>query len=121
MIKPASRTKLIELSLIRKMFEVTNPDAINLGIGEPDFDVPQNIKDAMKKSIDENYTHYSSNKGYIELREEIVKKFKKDNGINTNPENVIVTVGASEALYISAQAFMEPGDEIILPDPSFLL
>ena len=121
MINPASRTESIELSLIRKMFEVTNPDAINLGIGEPDFDVPQNIKDAMKRSIDENDTHYTPNKGYIELREEIVKKFKRDNGINTNPENVIVTVGASEGLYITAQAFMEPGDEILLPNPSFLL
>ena len=121
MINPANRTKSIELSLIRKMFEQTNPEAINLGIGEPDFDVPQNIKDAMKKSIDENDTHYTPNKGYIELREAIVKKFKKDNGINTQPENVIVTVGASEALYISAQAFMEPGDEILLPNPSFLL
>ena len=120
MINPASRTKTIELSLIRKMFEVTNPDAINLGIGEPDFDVPQNIKDAMKKSIDENDTHYTPNKGYIELREEIVKKFKKDNGINTNPDNVIVTVGASEGLYICAQAFIDSGDEVILPNPSFL-
>ena len=73
MINPASRTKTIELSQIRKMFEVTNPNAINLGIGEPDFDVPQNIKDAMKKSFDENDTHYTSNKGIIELREEIVK------------------------------------------------
>ena len=121
MINPANRTKTIELSLIRKMFEATNPDAINLGIGEPDFNVPQNIKDAMKKSIDENDTHYSPNKGYIELREAIVEKFKKDNGINTDPENVIVTVGASEGLYIAAQAFMEAGDEILLPDPSFLL
>ena len=120
MINPASRTKTIELSLIRKMFEVTNPDAINLGIGEPDFDVPQNIKDAMKKSIDENDTHYTPNKGYIELREEIVKKFKKDNGINTDPDNVIVTVGASEGLYICAQAFIDSGDEVILPNPSFL-
>ena len=120
MINPASRTKTIELSLIRKMFEVTNPDAINLGIGEPDFDVPQNIKDAMKKLIDENDTHYTPNKGYIELREEIVKKFKKDNGINTNPDNVIVTVGASEGLYICAQAFIDSGDEVILPNPSFL-
>ena len=77
MIKPASRTKLIELSLIRKMFEVTNPDAINLGIGEPDFDVPQNIKDAMKKSIDENYTHYSSNKGYIELFKQGIYRIKR--------------------------------------------
>lgn len=120
MINPAKRTKAIELSLIRKMFEVTNPDAINLGIGEPDFDVPQNIKDAMKKSIDENETHYTPNKGYIELREEIVKKFKKDNGINTNPDNIIVTVGASEGLFMCAQTFIDPGDEVILPDPSFL-
>ena len=121
MIYPASRTKLIELSQIRKMFEATKPGAINLGIGEPDFDVPQNIKDAMKRSIDENETHYTPNKGYVELREEIVKKFKKDNGITTDPENVIVTVGASEALYASTQAFIEPGDEVILPNPSFLL
>ena len=120
MINPASRTKSIELSLIRKMFEVTNPDAINLGIGEPDFDVPENIKNAMKKSIDENDTHYTSNKGKIELREEIVKKFKNENGINTNPENIIVTAGASEGLFMCAQAFIEKGDEVLLPDPSFL-
>ena len=120
MINPATRTKSIELSLIRKMFEVTNPDAINLGIGEPDFNVPENIKTAMKKSIDDNDTHYTSNKGIIELREEIVKKFKNDNGINTNPENIIVTVGASEALFMCAQAFIEKGDEVLLPDPSFL-
>ena len=120
MINPASRTKSIELSQIRKMFEVTNPNAINLGIGEPDFDVPQNIKLAMKKSIDENETHYTSNKGNIELREAIVEKFKKDNGIRTNVDNIIVTVGASEALFMCAQAFIEKGDEVILPNPSFL-
>lgn len=102
------------------MFEVTNSNAINLGIGEPDFNVPKNIKDAMKKSIDNNDTHYTPNKGYIELREEIVKKFKRDNGINTDPENVIVTVGASEALNICTQAFIESGNEVILPNPSFL-
>ena len=120
MIKPASRTKSIELSLIRKMFEVTNPDAINLGIGEPDFDVPENIKQAMKESIDENDSHYTPNKGIVELREEISKKFKKDNDINVNPDNIIVTVGASEGLFMCAQAFIEKGDEILLPDPSFL-
>ena len=120
MINPAKRTKSIELSQIRKMFEVTNPDAINLGIGEPDFDVPQNIKEAMKKSIDENDTHYTPNKGYVELREEIAKKFKKENNISTTPDNIIVTVGASEGLYMCAQAFIEKGDEVILPDPSFL-
>lgn len=120
MINPASRTKSIELSLIRKMFEVTNPNAINLGIGEPDFDVPENIKNAMKRSIDENDTHYTPNKGYIELREEISKKFKKENDINTNPDDIIVTVGASEGLYMCTQAFVEKGDEVLLPNPSFL-
>lgn len=120
MINPAKRTKSIELSEIRKLFEVTNPNAINLGIGEPDFDVPENIKEAMKKSIDDNETHYTSNKGIIELREEIVKKFKNENGIKTNPENIIVTVGASEGLFMCAQAFIEKGDEVILPNPSFL-
>ena len=120
MINHAKRTTTIELSQIRKMFEVTNPDAINLGIGEPDFDVPENIKKAMIESINENDTHYTPNKGYIELREEIVKKFKKDNDIKTNPDNIIVTVGASEALYMCAQAFIEKGDEVLLPNPSFL-
>jgi aspartate aminotransferase len=120
MIKPAKRTRTIELSEIRKMFEVANPDAINLGIGEPDFNVPENVKNEMIISINENDTHYSSNKGYIELREEIIKKFKKDNGIKTNPENIIVTAGASEALYMCAQAFIEKGDDVLLPNPSFL-
>ena len=120
MINPAQRTKTIELSQIRKMFEITNPDAINLGIGEPDFNVPENIKNAMIESIQDNDTHYTPNKGYIELREEIVKKFKNDNGISTDPENVIVTVGASEALFMCAQAFIEKGDEVLLPNPSFL-
>ena len=120
MIDPAKRTRTIELSQIRKMFEITNPNAINLGIGEPDFNVPENIKKAMIQSINDNDTHYTPNKGYIELREEIVKKFKKDNGIKTDPENIIVTVGASEALYMCAQAFIEKGDEVILPNPSFL-
>lgn len=120
MINPAKRTSTIELSQIRKMFEVTNPTAINLGIGEPDFDVPENIKLAMEQSIKNNETHYTPNKGYIELREAITQKFKKDNNINTNPENIIVTAGASEALYMCAQAFIDKNDEVILPDPSFL-
>ena len=120
MINPASRTSSIELSLIRKMFEVTNPDAINLGIGEPDFNVPENIRQAMKDSIDNNDTHYTSNKGIIELREEIAKKFKTENGIDTDAENIIVTAGASEALFMCAQAFVEKSDEVLLPDPGFL-
>lgn len=120
MINPANRTKEVELSQIRKMFEVTNPDAINLGIGEPDFNVPENIKTAMNEAIYNNETHYTPNKGYVELREEIRKKLQKDNNIKTDIENIIVTSGASEAIYMCSQAFFDKGDEILLPDPSFL-
>ena len=120
MLNSAKRVETIELSLIRKMFEVTNPDAVNLGIGEPDFDVPQNIKDAMKVAIDEGYTKYTSNKGLIELREAIVEKLAKDNNIKTDAENVIVTCGASESLYAAAQALFEKGDNVLVPNPGFL-
>ena len=120
MLYSSKRVETIELSLIRKMFEVTNPDAVNLGIGEPDFDVPENIKAAMKDAIDEGYTKYTSNKGLIELREAIVKKLAKDNNIKTDAENVIVTSGASEALYDCAQALFEKGDNVLVPNPGFL-
>ena len=120
MLNPAKRVETIELSLIRKMFEVTNPDAVNLGIGEPDFDVPENIKEAMKGAIDDGYTKYTSNKGLIELREAIVEKLAKDNNIKTDAENIIVTSGASEALYDAAQALFEKGDNVLVPNPGFL-
>jgi len=120
MLNPAKRVDSIELSQIRKMFEVTNENAINLGIGEPDFDIPENIQLAIKEAIDEGYTHYTSNKGDLELREAIVNKLARDNGIKTDEENVIVTSGASEALYDSAQALFERGDEVLVPNPGFL-
>lgn len=120
MLNSAKRVESIELSLIRKMFEVTNPDAINLGIGEPDFDVPQNIKEAMKIAIDEGYTKYTPNKGYVELREAIVDKLAKDNNIKTDAENIVVTCGGSEALYAAAQALFEKGDNVLVPNPGFL-
>lgn len=120
MVNPSNRVKSIELSQIRKMFEVTNENAINLGIGEPDFDVPENIKLAIKQAVDDGYTHYTSNKGDIELREAIVDKFNNDNNIKTVPDNVIVTAGASEALYACAQALFDKGDNILIPNPGFL-
>lgn len=120
MVKPAKRVESIELSQIRKMFEATNPDAINLGIGEPDFPVPRNIKESMKQAINKDYTHYTPNKGFEDLRLKICEKFQKDNKITTTPDNVIVTSGASEALYDCAQALFEKGDNVLIQDPGFL-
>ena len=120
MAKTANRLKSIELSQIRKMFEIADENAINLGIGEPDFNIPENVKIAMKDALDAGFTHYTPNKGIIELREEISKKLKKDNKLAIDPESIMVTVGASEALYICSQGLFEKEDEILIPDPGFL-
>lgn len=120
MVKTAERLKSIELSQIRKMFEIADENAINLGIGEPDFNIPENVKIAIKEALDDGFTHYTSNKGFLELREEISKKLKNDNQVKIDPESIIVTVGASEALYICSQGLFEKGDEVLIPDPGFL-
>ena len=120
MVKTASRIDSIELSQIRKMFEVADENAINLGIGEPDFNIPKNVKIAIKDALDAGFTHYTSNKGFLELREEISKKLKNDNKLSIDTESIMVTVGASEALYICAQGLFDKGDEILIPDPWFL-
>lgn len=120
MVKPAERLKSIELSQIRKMFEVCDENAINLGIGEPDFDIPENVKIAINKALDDGFTHYTSNKGFLELREEISKKLRNDNNLSIDTESIMVTVGASEALYICAQGLFEKEDEVLIPDPGFL-
>ncbi|MCD7781408.1 MAG: aspartate aminotransferase, partial [Methanosphaera sp.] len=77
----ADRLSSINLSQVRKMFEIASPTAINLALGEPDFNTPEHIKNSLKNALDENYTHYSQNKGEIELREAIVDKLHKDNNI----------------------------------------
>jgi len=102
------------------MFELVGEDSINLGLGEPDFDTPPHIREAAKKALDEGFTHYTVNKGIIELREAISAKLKEDNGIKVSPDNVIVTVGASEGLQIALNALVDVGDEVLIPDPGFV-
>lgn len=120
MINPANRVKSIQLSQIRKMFEVCSENAINLGIGEPDFDTPIHIRQAVMDALDEGFTHYTSNKGILELRESISRKLNNENNVKIDPESIITTVGASEALYMCAQALINKGDEVLIPDPGFL-
>lgn len=120
MFQPAKRCKLIELSEIRKMFELTPENAINLSLGEPDFDTPEHIREAVKQALDDGFTHYTSNNGILELREAISCKLADENKVEANPENITVTVGASQALYISLQALVNKGDEVLIPDPGFL-
>lgn len=116
----ADRVADINLSQVRKMFEQASPTAINLALGEPDFNTPPHILEALKDALDNNYTHYSQNKGEPVLRESISKKLKNDNDIKVDSDDVIVTVGASEALYSAIQALINPNDDVLIQDPAFL-
>ncbi|MBI5458152.1 pyridoxal phosphate-dependent aminotransferase [Methanobacterium sp.] len=120
MMKPAKRVESIDLSGIRKMFDMVGEDSINLALGEPDFDTPSHIREAVKEALDEGFTHYTGNTGIMELREAIAHKLQTDNHINASPESIIVTVGASGALYSSINAIVEEGDDVIIPDPGFV-
>jgi aminotransferase len=119
----SKKLSVIEISGIRRLFELASKmrDVINLGIGEPDFDTPEHIKEAAKRALDENFTHYTPNVGIPELREAIAEKLRKDNGINVNPESeVIVTNGATQALTLSIIAILNDGDEVLIPSPTFV-
>ena len=119
-MKFSERVAGIEISGIRKIFESAGPGSINLGLGQPDFDTPQHIKDAAIAAIREGKTGYTNNNGIPELRTAICKKFTRENGLTYNPDQVIVTAGASEALHIVMQALVSEGDRVLCPDPGFV-
>lgn len=114
------RVTEINISGIRKMFEGAGPGAINLGLGQPDFDTPQHIKDAAIRAIDEGFTAYTVNMGIPELREALSKKFKAENRIDYTPGEIMITSGASEALHVALQALCGKGDEVLVPNPGFV-
>lgn len=92
-------------------------DIISLSLGEPDFAVPNFVKEAAKEAIDQNYNKYSPVDGYLELKEAICEKFKKDNNLTYAPSQIIVSTGAKQCLSNVALAMLNPGDEVILPTP----
>ncbi len=98
------------------------PGIVKLTIGEPDFDVPEHVKQAAIESIKENKSHYSAQPGIIELRQAISHYLQDGTGVEYDPESeIIVTVGATEAIYDSINALLNPGDKIIVPTPTFAL
>ena len=108
---------------IRKYFDIANEleDVISLGVGEPDFDTPWHIREAAIQSLERGHTYYTSNSGLPELRLEVTRYMKRRFELDYNPKNeVIVTVGGSEAIDIAMRALLEPGDEVILPCPCFV-
>ena len=92
-------------------------DVISLSIGEPDFNTPDTVKEAAKKAIDDNFTHYPPVPGYADLRESIAQKFKRDNNLDYKPEQIVVSTGGKQAIYQVVQCLVNPGDEVIIPTP----
>src|SRR5215213_602908 len=88
-------------------------DIVDLSLGEPDFDTPQHIKDAAKKAIDENWSHYTPVAGYLDLREAICYKFHRDNQLDYKPENIVVSTGAKQSLANAILSIVDVGDEVI--------
>lgn len=117
------RIQNIPPSGIRKFFDIvaTMKDAISLGVGEPDFVTPWAIREAGIYSLEKGRTYYTANAGLVELREEICNYNKRKYNIEYNPKDeVLVTVGGSEAIDLMLRCILEPGDEVLVPEPSFV-
>lgn len=119
----SDKVTALKPSGIRKFFDIVNEmkDAISLGVGEPDFDTPWHIRDEGIYALERGRTFYTSNAGLKDLREEIANYLKRTQGIHYNPDNeILVTVGGSEAIDIGLRAIINPGDEVIIPQPSYV-
>ena len=120
---PSERVQKMEISatlaMAAKARELKNEgkDIIGLSLGEPDFTIPEFIKESAKQAIDENYNSYSPVDGYADLKQAIALKFKRDNGLTYSLDQIVVSTGAKQSLYNVAMAIINPGDEVILPAP----
>ena len=126
MFNTAERMEALPFSGIRVMMERANKmqkegrDIIHMEIGRPDFDTPEVIKKAANDSLAQGHVFYTSNYGTPELRAAIAEKLTKENGVEYKPEEILVTIGVGEGTYASMAAFLNPGDEVIVPNPVWL-
>ena len=117
------KIKKIKPSGIRRLFDIANeiPDVISLGVGEPDFDTPWHIREEGIYSLHKGRTFYTSNSGLIELREEIARFMKRKYGLSYDPKHeIVLTVGGSEAIDLAMRAMINDGDEVLVPQPSYV-
>lgn len=116
-VKALSESQTLAMTQKSRELKAQGIDVINLSIGEPDFTVPQHIKEAAKKAIDDNYSYYPPVAGYDELRDAIVEKFKRDNNLTFTREQIVVSNGAKHSLVNTILSVVNAGDEVIIPAP----
>ncbi len=107
----------LAMARISRELQAQGIDVISLSIGEPDFDTPDFIKVAAKKAIDDNFSHYTPVPGYLDLRQAICTKFKRDNGLEYSPDEIVVSTGAKQSIANVILALIDKGDEVIIPTP----
>ena len=112
-----SESQTIAMARKSRELKAKGIDIISLSLGEPDFATPQIIKDAAKQAIDENFSYYTHVSGYVELREAICGKFKRDNGLSFTPDEIVVSTGAKQSIANAVLCLVNPGDEVIIPAP----
>jgi len=112
---PISQT--LAMAAKARELKAEGKDIISLSLGEPDFNTPDFIKEAAKQAIDENYNSYSPVDGYLELREAICRKFKRDNNLTYSTNQIVVSTGAKQSIANVAMVLLNPGDEVLLPAP----
>jgi aspartate aminotransferase len=107
----------LKMAKLARELRAQGKDVIDMSLGEPDFDTPAHIREAAKKALDEGYTKYTPVNGLLELREAIVRKLTRDNGLYYTPNQIVVSNGAKQSVYNLCMALLDPGDEVILPAP----
>ncbi len=116
-INKISESQTIAMARKSRELKANGIDIISLSLGEPDFNTPDVIKEAAKKAIDDNFSYYTHVSGYLELREAICKKFKRDNGLDYSPDEIVVSTGAKQSIANAVLCIINPGDEVIIPAP----
>ncbi len=112
-----SEPETLKMAKLGRELRAKGIDVIDLSLGEPDFDTPQHIKDSAKKAVDDNYSHYTPVAGYLDLREAVCTKLKRDNNLDYKPENIVVSTGAKQSLANVILATVDKDDEVIIPAP----
>jgi len=112
-----SEPETLKMAKLGRELRAQGIDVIDLSLGEPDFDTPQHIKDAAIKAINDNWSHYTPVAGFLDLREAVCSKLKRDNNLDYKPEQIVTSTGAKQSLANAILALVDDGDEVIIPTP----
>ena len=112
-----SESATLAMARMSRELKDQGKDVISLSLGEPDFDTPDFVKEAAKKAVDDNYSHYTPVPGILDLRESIANKFKRDNGLEFTADEIVVSTGAKQSIANVCLSLLNPGDEVLLPAP----